>query len=241
MQNYEMEKYKRLNEDLLIDEENSEMIDVMRRISRDLEETIIQFKAIAKAKGMKYSIEGSKRDASDSSLLNKSGEASSLETILNGSKLRISSAEQVLGSEEEGIAEQNEETKLDGMNPMLIEQTMNSAKQSTESNHDPRTRAEIEEDARKQEEEIAKAEAKAQKLEKMRAEGLDPADFSEEDEENNAAVIAANKKALLEWVTEADFTQEMSLKSLLEHKFKLDEEERNSFIGTTGVLKICKM
>ena len=40
MQNYEMEKYKRLNEDLLNDETNPELIDLMRAVAKDLDETI---------------------------------------------------------------------------------------------------------------------------------------------------------------------------------------------------------
>ena len=56
MQNFEMEKYKRLNEDVLNDEENREMVDLMRNIGHELEETIYKFKAIAKAKGMRYQV-----------------------------------------------------------------------------------------------------------------------------------------------------------------------------------------
>ena len=49
-----MEKYKKLNEDLLVDEENPEMQEKMRKIGTELEETILKFKAIAKAKGIRY-------------------------------------------------------------------------------------------------------------------------------------------------------------------------------------------
>ena len=41
----------------------------------------------------------------------------------------------------------------------------------------------------------------------------EPADLSDDDddEDNNPAMIALNKQALLEWVTVADFTQDLSL------------------------------
>ena len=66
-----------------------------------------------------------------------------------------------------------------------------------------------------------------------------PGDFSDEDD--NPAANALNKQALLEWVTVADFTQDLSLTKISSHKFKLDEEELNSLIGTEGILKICKV
>ena len=50
MQNFEMEKFKRLNEDLLKDETKPELIDLMGRIGDELEETVQKFKKIAKAK-----------------------------------------------------------------------------------------------------------------------------------------------------------------------------------------------
>ena len=65
-----------------------------------------------------------------------------------------------------------------------------------------------------------------------------PADFSED--ENDPAAAALHKQALLEWVTVADFTQEISLTKVASHKFKLDEAEINALIGTEGILKICK-
>lgn len=51
MQNYEMEKFKKLNEDVLDDEKHPELIDLMKIVAADLAETVNRFKQIAKAKG----------------------------------------------------------------------------------------------------------------------------------------------------------------------------------------------
>ena len=40
MQNYEMEQYKRLNEEVLQDEDHPELIDLMNKVANDLNETI---------------------------------------------------------------------------------------------------------------------------------------------------------------------------------------------------------
>ena len=50
----------------------------------------------------------------------------------------------------------------------------------------------------------------------------DPADFSNSEEEDDPAAQALNKQALLEWLTVADFTKEISLTKVAGHKFKLD-------------------
>jgi len=39
----------------------------------------------------------------------------------------------------------------------------------------------------------------------------------------------------------ADFSKDLSLTSITNHKFKLDAEELNAMIGTEGILKICKV
>ena len=54
MQNFEMEKFKRLNEDLLKDETKPELIDLMTKIGQELEETVQRFKKIARAKNLRY-------------------------------------------------------------------------------------------------------------------------------------------------------------------------------------------
>lgn len=67
---------------------------------------------------------------------------------------------------------------------------------------------------------------------------MEPPEFS--DEEDRPENIALNKQALLEWVTVADFTQELSLARIAGHKFKLDKEEID-IMGTEALLKICKV
>ena len=66
-----------------------------------------------------------------------------------------------------------------------------------------------------------------------------PADFSDDDED--PAANSLNKQALLEWLTVADFTKEISLTNIAGHKFKLDSDELEAMIGTEGILKICKV
>lgn len=63
MQNYEMEKYKKLNEDVLDDESNPELMDLMRSVAKELTDTVQRFKAIARAKGIRYEIAAAKKDA----------------------------------------------------------------------------------------------------------------------------------------------------------------------------------
>ena len=71
-------------------------------------------------------------------------------------------------------------------------------------------------------------------------EGKSPAEFSEDEDPDDPKKKALHKQALLEWLTEADFTGEMSLAKIAAHKFKLDDEEMQAMIGTEGILKICK-
>ena len=75
--------------------------------------------------------------------------------------------------------------------------------------------------------------------ERLNSGEVTPPDFS--DEEDDPRVNALNKQALLEWLTEADFTQEMSLTKLAGHKFRLDQEELDAMIGTEGLMKICRV
>lgn len=59
--------------------------------------------------------------------------------------------------------------------------------------------------------------------EPVSVEGAPPADLSDDDDEDeDPAKDAFNKQALLEWLTVADFTGEMSLTTIASHKFKLD-------------------
>ena len=68
-----------------------------------------------------------------------------------------------------------------------------------------------------------------------------PADFSDSSEEDNPAADQLNKQALLEWLTIADFTKEISLMKLAQHKYKLDPEERDMMLDTQQLLKIIKV
>lgn len=53
-QNFEMEKYKKLNVEVLEDEDNSDLRALMEKVADDLEKTVLEFKAIAKSKGIRY-------------------------------------------------------------------------------------------------------------------------------------------------------------------------------------------
>lgn len=64
-----MEKYKKLNEDVLDDESNPELIDLMRKVGSDLNETVNKFKALAKAKGIRYEVAVAKKDAIEKSIM----------------------------------------------------------------------------------------------------------------------------------------------------------------------------
>ena len=54
--------------------------------------------------------------------------------------------------------------------------------------------------------------------------GETPAEFSDDDDDHPRNK-ALNKQALLEWVTVADFTKEISLTKIAHHKYKLEPEE----------------
>jgi len=72
LQNFEMEKYKKLNEDVLDDETHPELIDLMHRIAADLKDIMNKFKAVAKAKGIRYEVAGAKKDAMDAKIMGNS-------------------------------------------------------------------------------------------------------------------------------------------------------------------------
>ena len=73
-----MEKYKKLNEDVLNDEKHPELLDLMRNIATELEDTMHKYKAIAKAKGQRYLVAAAKQDAIESEIAGRSLEGSSL-------------------------------------------------------------------------------------------------------------------------------------------------------------------
>ena len=62
LQNYEMEKYVKLNEDVLDDETNLNLIEIAKNIMIQLDKTVAEFERAAKAKGLKYNIEQLKKE-----------------------------------------------------------------------------------------------------------------------------------------------------------------------------------
>ena len=70
--------------------------------------------------------------------------------------------------------------------------------------------------------------------------GETPAEFSDDDDDHPRNK-ALNKQALLEWVTVADFTKEISLTKIAHHKYKLEPEEIQASLGSEEILKICKV
>ncbi len=67
-------------------------------------------------------------------------------------------------------------------------------------------------------------------------------DDSEIEESEEVARVKRNKQFLLQWVTEADFTKEISLVQLSDHPFRLDqEEEEGELMNFTRILKVMKM
>ena len=79
LQNFEMEKMNKLNEDLLDDETNPELIDLMRKVASDLMDLLHQFKAIAKAKGIRYNIAAAKKDAIEAQIMGSKDGTGSLD------------------------------------------------------------------------------------------------------------------------------------------------------------------
>ena len=54
LENFEMEQFRRLNEEVLDDETNPELLDVARNIFAQLEVRIEEYRVLAKKKGFKY-------------------------------------------------------------------------------------------------------------------------------------------------------------------------------------------
>ena len=135
MQNFEMEKYKRLNEDLLNDEENLELAGLMQRVAKDLDKTILKFKVIAKAKGKRYQLAAAKKDAIEASIAGKSSvEAASVDDL----KIHLPSVES--GSSDERKSRlrsvRNRMNTNESKNLVRDTQTM----RESESEHDPASR-----------------------------------------------------------------------------------------------------
>lgn len=99
-----MEKILKLNEDLIADESNPDLLELMKKITEDLNETLQKFKAIAKAKGIRYNIMVKKEtmDAKHGSITSKDQAStnlnktqSNLEDVLNAESVRPDSNEGV--------------------------------------------------------------------------------------------------------------------------------------------------
>jgi len=90
MQNFEMEKYKKLNEEVLDDENNLELIDIMKKVGTDLVDTVNRFKAIAKAKGIRYEIAAAKKDAITKQIMDGSENTKSKDSLMAASKSKTS-------------------------------------------------------------------------------------------------------------------------------------------------------
>lgn len=53
-ENFEMEKYKQMNQEVLSEEKDQTLRDISKRLMKDINETIDQLKLIAKKKGINY-------------------------------------------------------------------------------------------------------------------------------------------------------------------------------------------
>jgi len=223
LQNFEMEKYKKLNEDVLDDESHPELIDLMRKIGTDLTETVSKFKAIAKAKGIRYEIAAAKKDAIEKSILGGEFVDGSKSMEGGGSFFSISNKQQSskehVSIRSQSVSNQRDSNKQKSLQDSDEEQVYpNGTIMNTDMDEQPPIR-EVEEE--------------------VHADDAKPADFSDDEEDESAKAL--NKQALLEWLTVADFTKEIQLQNIAGHKFKLDEDELNAMIGTEGILKICKV
>ena len=215
-----MEKYKKLNEDVLDDESHPELIDLMRDIASDLKDIMNKFRMIAKAKGIRYEIAGAKNDEIQSKIAlstSNAGTKSLKGNTLDQSNMNVTISLQNL--DRQSSADQSV-------------RTIDSRSQKTKRDPSHESGIDIQEQIPEGEENGMDGE------ENKRSLSHDPDQFSDDDEDPRAREL--NKQALLEWVTVADFTKEVQLHKLANHKFKLDDDEINAMIGTEGILKICK-
>ena len=223
-----MGKILKLNEDLIDDETNPELLDQMRTIANDLHETLMQFKAIAKAKGMRYKIAVSKKDALDAKIAGKSA-----------SEDQLTSQRETLEANESSGAE---------VDTNLKDEKRNTEVQNTvESNDKPKSmdsKQSAIDDAEKHTEQSIEGSRDANMKVVQDGDGISPEAFSEDgdaSDEEDPRYMAVNKHKLLEWVTEADFSKDLQLHKIAHHRFQLDSEEKQALIGTEGILKICKV
>ena len=239
-QNFEMEKFCRLNEDLIDDEEDREMLELMKKIAYDMMDILKKFAAIAKARGIKYKIaEPTHKDKygvgfkemSDADKLNETQSVSHLDGHASAVDLRTS----------QSFAQGNSLAKPSSRSGSRHQSVTHANRKSAiiEYSADNKSRAS---QRSKQIQEIIDHNPQKQSA----GPGISDYDSStegrEEDDDDDAPhMVARHKQQLLAWLTEADFSKDMQLQKIADHKFKLDVEEENALIDTEGILKICKV
>ena len=225
-----MEKILKLNEDLINDETNPELLDQMRAIAADLQETLMQYAAIAKAKGIRYNVALAKKDAIDAKMLSNNTKSDE-DAVSKANKSNN-------GDAGEGIEKLSH---MDG----IIQPTIDSGEdlQSKQSRQKSQ-RAKILTPVNVDNIDLVAAASTGHENMHLVDDGMPDAfsdDDGEGDDEEDPRYAAVNKHKLLEWITAADFSKEFQLHKISEHKFKLDQDEENAMIGTDGILKICKV
>lgn len=225
-----MEKILKLNEDLIDDETNPELLDQMRAIAADLQETLMQYAAIAKAKGIRYNVALAKKDAIDAKMLSNNTKSDE-DAVSKANKSNN-------GDAGEGIEKLSH---MDG----IIQPTIDSGEdlQSKQSRQKSQ-RAKILTPVNVDNTDLVAAASTGHENMHLVDDGMPDAfsdDDGEGDDEEDPRYAAVNKHKLLEWITAADFSKEFQLHKISEHKFKLDQDEENAMIGTDGILKICKV
>jgi len=65
LETFEMDRFKRLNEEVLDDETNPSLIDVCTALLKELEGTMIKFSVVAKQRGFKYEVKSKKGSTLD--------------------------------------------------------------------------------------------------------------------------------------------------------------------------------
>ncbi len=58
LETFEMQHVKRMNEDLLDDEQDKQLIDICKNLMKELDQLIDKYKKMAKSKGVAYDIKG---------------------------------------------------------------------------------------------------------------------------------------------------------------------------------------
>ena len=225
-----MEKILKLNEDLIDDETNPELLDQMRAIAADLQETLMQYAAIAKAKGIRYNVALAKKGAIDAKMLSNNTKSDE-DAVSKANKSNN-------GDAGEGIEKLSH---MDG----IIQPTIDSGEdlQSKQSRQKSQ-RAKILTPVNVDNTDLVAAASTGHENMHLVDDGMPDAfsdDDGEGDDEEDPRYAAVNKHKLLEWITAADFSKEFQLHKISEHKFKLDQDEENAMIGTDGILKICKV